>query len=156
MAELGEYVFFALALSGVLGLIGSLSHAALHREAYLALGALCLFALALPVARALPELLSLPSFDGSDITAVGEGGYLATSEDAFAEGVARYVVGEYSLNADEVSVELSGFDFESMRAEEITVTLTGRAVYADLIGIRESVESELVAEGGECKVVIYP
>ena len=70
---------------------------------------------------------------------------------AFCDGVARFVCEECDLDKDEVGVRVTGLDLESMRAEKITVILSGRAVSADARLIAEAVES---ADLGECEVMI--
>lgn len=153
MAELGEYIIFALALSSVLGLIGSLSHPSLAREGEAAIGILCLFSLVSPIAAAIPSLLDLPRPEQS-LPAIGEGGYVELSEAAFADGIREYISGEFSLDRAEVSVDISDFDFTAMRAGGVVVRLIGSAALSDVRGIRDTVKSNFISDGGECKVVI--
>lgn len=154
MAEVEQYIILALALSGVLGILGAASHPALSREGSLAIGALCILSLAAPIAMAIPELFELPSFNAEEIEVIGGGEYKATLEEAFVRGAETYIAEEHGLDPSDVKVELSGFDECSMRAECVTATLSGRAVLANIGAIRETVLTELVSEGGECKVVI--
>lgn len=153
MAELSEYIFFALALSSVLGLISSLSHPSLAKEAEAAIGILCLFSLASPIAAAIPRLLDLPRPEQS-LPVIGGGGYIELSEAAFADGIREYISGEFSLDASEVAVDISDFDFTAMRAGGVTVRLRGTAALSDIPGIREAIKGNFTSDGGECKVVI--
>lgn len=153
MSELGDYIFMSLALSAVLGIIGAVAHPALSREGEVAIGVLCLFSLAAPIVAAIPSLSSLPPMNqGAEVDV--NGGYSEVLEEAFGEGAVRYIAEEYSLAASDISVSTEGFDPSSMRAESVTVTLRGRAVLADLGGIRESVMRELVTDGGKCSVEV--
>ena len=154
MVEVEQYIILALALSGVLGVIGAASHPALLREGQMAIGVLCLFTLAVPITGALPSLLELSRSETAEIEVSGDGAFKETVEEAFTEGVREYVASQYGLDISDVSVKVYELDGSSMRAERITVTLSGRAVLANAVAIRESVCSELVSDGGECKVVI--
>lgn len=154
MLDLGEYIVMALSLSVALGLIGAAAHPQLSRETEAAIGVLCLFALAAPVAAAIPSLLDPPSIEESIPALTPEGGYIELGERAFTEGISRYVAEELSVGEDEIALEVSGFDFEAMRAERITLILSGSAVLSDLRGIRQSLLGNFVAEGGSCEVVI--
>ena len=153
MSEIGNYIFFALAISAVLGVIGAAAHPVLSREVEAAIGALCLASFAVPILLAVPELTSLtPLAKGESDGISSEYGEII--EDAFCKGAAGYIAEEFSLCADDISVSVEGLDTASMRAEKIGVTLSGRAVLADISGIRESVCSELVLEGGKCTVEV--
>lgn len=50
---------------------------------------------------------------------------------AFGEGIREYISSEFDLDAEEVLVEIVGFDSEEMRCEKILITLSGRAALAD-------------------------
>lgn len=154
MVEIEQYIILALALSGTLGILGAASHHALSREGSMAIGALCIISLAAPIAAAIPELFDLPSVGIEEIEVVGQGGYKSTLAEAFARGAEAYIAEEYSLDMSEVEVVVSGFDECSMRAESVTVTLSGKAVLANITAIRETVLAELASGGGECKVVM--
>lgn len=154
LGEIEQYIIMALALSGTLGIIGAASHPVLAREGQMAIGALCLLSLAVPIVGALSALFELPQFDFGEAEVAGDSVYAKTVEAAFVEGARAYVAAEYGLDASEVAVDIDGFDELSMRAEFIKITLSGGAAFANVTAIREAVRSELVAEGGECKVVI--
>ena len=151
MELLSQYMMLALSLSALLGLIGALAHPSLSREAEMGIGALCLAALASPILSALPSLSDIP-LSGGEIPVLS-GGISEVGEEAFGEGVRAYLCSELSLAEGEVGVGVSGLDVASMRASEITVTLSGRAALADGKRIRSMLDS-LLSEGGKCKVVI--
>ena len=144
----------ALSLSVALGLVGAAAHPQFSQQTQAAIGVLCLFSLAAPVAAAIPSLFCPPSVEESIPALTPEGGYIELGEQAFAEGISKYVAEELSADEDEIEIEISGFDFEAMRAERITLTLSGSAVLGDLRGIRQSLLGNFVAEGGSCEVVI--
>lgn len=81
-----------------------------------------------------------------------EGGYGEVARDAFERGICRSVAEKFSLEAELVSAEAVGFDFSLMRAEEIKITLTGRAVFADRRAIEEYINK---MEIGACTVEIH-
>lgn len=147
-------MLLALALSGVLGLIGALAPPALEREAEAAIGVICLLSLAAPVVGIVGSLGSIGDSIPEYVPAVGEGGYLEVSEQAFADGIERYIAEEFSLPEECVEVRLSGFDFEAMSAAEARVLLYGTAAMGNIGGIRECVSEKFLSEGGRCEVVI--
>ena len=65
-----------------------------------------------------------------------------TLKEAFENGIAEAIEGEFSVERGDVSVTAEGFDEEKMRAERIIVTLSGRAVLKNL-GAIESYVTEL-------------
>ena len=80
-----------------------------------------------------------------------EGGYSEVAEEAFSEGIARAVAEEFSLNKENIRVKIRGFDFENMRADSITVILSGRSVTADYRAIEKYFNG---LDVGVCKVEI--
>ena len=77
--------------------------------------------------------------------------YFETVEQAFVRGVKSYVCEEFRLDGDEVFVKIQGFAIESMRAERISIVLSGRAALSDVTRIAEAVKN---AGLGECEVNI--
>lgn len=153
MAELNEYIVFALMLSAATGVISALSHRALARETELAVGVICLLSLSLPIAASVPSILDIPRPSSTPV-AEAVGGYLSVSEEAFCVGVREYVAEELSADEENVIVSLEGFNFSTMRAERITLTLSGAAAVGDVRALKQDVRSLFLGEGGECKVVI--
>lgn len=96
--------------------------------------------------------------DGSfapDFGIVGEeisgGEYEAVAEEAFCEGICKLLYTKFGVKSENALVRAEGFDFEKMRAERITVILSGAGALADQRAIREYI-SELGL--GECEVII--
>ena len=81
----------------------------------------------------------------------GELEYEAVGEGAFCDGVTLLIAEKYGLKQEEVRVAVEGFSFEAMRAERITVILSGGAVIADAPAIESYISS---LEIGECTVEI--
>ena len=77
--------------------------------------------------------------------------YFETVEEAFTRGVKSYVCEEFGLDGGEVFVKIQGFAIESMRAERISIVLSGRAALSDVTRIAEAVKN---AGLGECEVNI--
>ena len=77
--------------------------------------------------------------------------YFETVEEAFARGVKSYVCEEFGLDGGAVFVKIQGFAIESMRAERISIVLSGRAALSDVTRIAEAVKN---AGLGECEVNI--
>ena len=150
--ELKEYLIAVVALSGVLGVILLLSHPDTRRECEAAVLAVSLGALVTPILSLVPSVNSFPELSPEMIPAVG--GVGEVSESAFSEGIESYLCSEYSLDKKEISVQTRGFSLSEMRAEEITVKLSGGAVLADIPGMKLCVRKNFTLEGGVCEVVI--
>lgn len=151
--ELNDYLVLAIALSGVLGIIGLLGHPSVKGESEAAIGIVCLFALISPLSAVIGSIGGLPELElpGESIPV---GGYAEVSASAFCEGVASYISSRYSLDSECVSVEVCDFSFREMRAGFVSVRLVGSAIFADIPGIRSDVRENFLSDGGECKVVI--
>lgn len=77
--------------------------------------------------------------------------YKKVCREAFTKGVHTLICSEFSLDGEDVRITVDGFDIERMRAERITVFLSGRAALADNKRIEKYIfENEL----GECDVRI--
>lgn len=112
-----------------------------------AIAIVLLLAVSQPIAAFAAELgeLRAPTFSGFD--AEGEGEYEETSREAFSEGVVKLIAEEFSVSEKNISVKIEGFDFESMTAEKIFVTLYGAAALRD----PEAIEKFITDCGlGEC------
>ena len=90
-----------------------------------------------------------PSYN-IDISDYGEE-YKRVAEDAFISGVKTMICERFSLDSDEVDVRAHGFDFEKMRAESISVLLSGKAALASYKDIEKYVEDSGL---GECDTEI--
>ena len=108
-----------------------------RKASRLALGIILLASLVSPIASAVRGLASI---DFSDTGAYVESSAVEkTLEEAFCEGVAVCIAEEFSLKADTVSVKAHAFNSETMRADELTVTLSGSSATKDLKAVENFV-----------------
>lgn len=77
--------------------------------------------------------------------------YLLVSEEALKEGICKLIFTEYGIPAENIEVYIHGFDFEKMRAERISILLSGKGALSDSRSI-ENLVNELGI--GECEVNI--
>ena len=77
--------------------------------------------------------------------------YKKEAEKAFSEGIKRLLLEKYGIKKEESEVVLLNFDFETMRAEKINITLLGKGAISDFRSIENYVEQ---MELGECEVKI--
>lgn len=151
--ELGEYMLIALALSAVLGLIGTLAHPTLREECASLIGLLSLLFLISPAASLLSGILSPPE-EGEIIPTFTGGGVSEVTEEAFALGLERYAEEQLSAPSGSVGVRVIGLDRAKMRAEEIRITLGVGAAVGNIRLLGECVRENFLAEGGRYEVVI--
>ena len=96
-----------------------------------AFAVLILYAVVTPATDLLPKADELDMSDFEiDISDYSEE-YKKAAEDAFVSGIKSMICDNFSLPQENVRVLVSGFVFESMSAERITVFLSGSAVTAD-------------------------
>lgn len=124
-----------------------------ERTVRCALAAILLYAVLLPLLNgAVPDLgkfelkFNTGAYDFSDADATQE-----MTEAAFQNGIRLFLADEFSLNAEDISVYTDGFDMAEMKAQRITVRLSGGAIYADRYAIREKIEKNGL---GSCEVKI--
>ena len=72
-------------------------------------------------------------------------------ENAFEDGIAQYVSDRWGIEKECVVVNVDGFDMESLSAQRIYVTLSGRGALADYKRIEKAL-IEKFTRGGECEV----
>ena len=139
------YVFITVSMSAVaLASFASYDGDA-RKSSRLALGIILLASLISPVISAVRGLASI---DFSDTGSYVESSAVEkTLEEAFCDGIAGCIAEEFSLKRDSVSVKAIGFNSETMRADVLTVTLSGVAATKDLVAI-ESFANGL--EAGKC------
>ena len=105
------------------------------------------------VAPLIPLAESFADFDISEIIPEGEelsgGAYIEVSEEGFREGILSLVVDKWGLLREETVVTVTGFDFETMTAERIIITLLSRGVSVDFHEIENYIEK---AGLGVCEV----
>lgn len=111
-----------------------------------AISLILLFAAIAPAVDLISDIsLSPPRLP--EIPEVGCGEYAEVAEEAFCRGIASLLADKYSLPDGDFGVKCRGFDFYSMRAESLTVTLRGAAVFCDPRAVEKFINSY---EIGEC------
>ncbi len=121
-----------------------------ERTAKIAFGLILLCEMLLPLSELLPTVWEKL---GGEISVPGaeEGTplYEETGERAFADGIARAVSEKFGIPREQIDVRLENFDFPSMRAEKIFLTLRGRGALSD----PKTVERYITESGlGDCEV----
>ena len=150
LADFNQYIILAVSLSLFISVVSVMSHPSFKAECNMALGILSLAALAAPILSLVtslgnfPELDFLPEYDIS-------GGAVEITKEAFDEGIERAIADKYRISCGDVSVISEGFSFSSMRAERITVVLSGSAVTSDSRDLAEFVKENFCPDG-RCEV----
>lgn len=145
---IGSLVFVAFAIA----VFSFILYNERERAVRFAFGALLAFAAILPLAEIIPNA----SIDGiieqiKDGALSGEHIYETDAKSAFEIGICKVIAEKFALDEASVTVYAENFDFESMRAEKIEVTLYGKAIFADVEKIEKYVSG---LELGMCEVLI--
>lgn len=151
---MGEYLSFVIGAAAVVALGGLLAHGGVtEKSTRAALGVILLATVATPLVGGIRELgeLTLDGVLGDYSVEIDEedSACYETAEEAFCEGIRSEVCAEFSLEADEVTVLVFGFELTEMRAEKIKIILSGRAACADSRSIAAHVRG---AGLGDCEV----
>ena len=153
---MADYIISVVVLCGVLGLVGYLAYPSVsERTLRFASSVLIIYTVILPA-------LSFVSGLGTEISDIienireesslrGDEDYVTVAEEAICQGIREAIASKFNMSAENIEVKISGFDFESMRAEHIRVLLKGSSVIGDYRKIEEYTESLGL---GECEVKI--
>lgn len=115
-----------------------------------AISVILLLATIVPVAAFISQVtVSLP--DLPNLPDATDGEYTEVAREAFCDGIRTLLSENYSLSEDCFAVKCEGFDFTSMRAERLTVTLRGAAVRCDPLAVEKFINSY---EIGDCHAEI--
>lgn len=152
--EINEYIVYTICVAVISGITSLISHPSGAKESNMALGVICLLSLAVPALNLFSSFTDIPTLDSIPAYSEIQGGYTDVSEAAFSAGVRKGIAEEFDLAIDEVRVDIRGFDFETMRASELVITLSGAARGADVRSMRVWAEDNFLIEGGKCEVVI--
>ena len=150
------YIISMIAASAVVAICGLISYGGgTARVSRAAMGVVLLYTATVPIISATGDLSNILSkdyfadlkveYDQSDTL------FYEYTEQAFADGVHKFVCDEHGLSGDEVAVSVRGLDIETMRAKRIIVILSGRAALSDARKIAGAVED---AGLGECEVIV--
>ncbi len=135
-------VAFAAAVASFVSYDGGKSTAARG-----AISIVLLLSVSQPIMAFAKELSELRAPSFSDFGTEMEGEYEEIAREAFSEGIVKLIAEEFSLSEKNISVKIEGFDFESMAAEKIFVTLYGAAALRDPDAVEKFVNNY---ELGEC------
>ena len=150
---LGQYLVSVIIVSSLVAISTYFSYGSSEgRTVKTAMSIIVLYTVAAPIVSVIGEISDISldlSVDTEDFGSVGDTEYAETAEAAFCEGVRAAIAERYNLNSNDVRVRVSGFDFEKMRAERITVIISGGAATSDHRAI-----AQYIAESGlgECEV----
>lgn len=145
-----EYFLSVYALSALLAVISFLIPAGREGDAVRrGISALALCAVLTPVCIAVRGAAGADISDFFPGEIPDETLYAERSEEAFCLGIRKAIAERFSIDPENVSVSVTGYDPGSVRAERICVVLRGRAAIADTRGIRAYVSGLGV---GECEV----
>ena len=115
-----------------------------------AISVILLLATIAPVAAFVSQLaLKAPTLP--DLPVAEDSEYIEVAREAFCDGIRTLLSENYSLSEDCFAVKCEGFDFTSMRAERLTVTLRGAAVRCDPLAVEKFINSY---EIGDCHAEI--
>lgn len=148
---LREYFLGILALSLTLAFGIGVSHSRLKGAVTVSAGILMISAILLPLVDIFGKLNINDVTDGLFDDIEYEELTDDTVERAFEMGIAQYITDKYGVPPDSVLVMADGFKLESLRAERIYVTLSGKAALLDYKKIEKEIEESFTL-GGECEV----
>lgn len=122
------------------------------RSSRTALGIILLAALATPFINTITSFSELdienyPICDGEYGNEVRDD----TAKKAFLNGIKLAIADKFSIPKEYISVDCQGFSFEEMKAEKISVILSGKAAFSDVRAVREYIKN---SDLGECEVFI--
>ena len=105
-----------------------------------AISVILLLATIAPAAAFVSQLsLTVPTLP--NLPTIEDGEYTEVAREAFCDGIRTLLSENYSLSEDCFAVKCEGFDFTSMRAEHLTVTLRGAAVRCDPLAVEKFINS---------------
>ena len=153
---MSDYIISVMAASALVALGGLISYGGkTERISRAAMSMVLIYTVTLPIISAtgdVSELFSTDFFDDLNFECEpGDTVFYENTAAAFCDGVERFVCEEFDLDGADVDVSVRALDLERMRAEKITVILSGRAVSADARLIADRVENAAL---GECEVMI--
>ena len=145
-----EYIFGCILISLIAGIALRLCHLSLREPTKIAVGIATLLFVSSPFLYLLDGAfrIELPSLEFSEVW--GEGRFDEVGKEAYVRGVKLALAEKYGADTDSFAVTVDGFDTETLSAERLTVTLTGKAALLDYRAVCEYLENSLKI--GECRV----
>lgn len=138
------YLFDLFILALIFGLLISLSPERYKRVATAALCLVLATHLLSPLGALIGDIGNIkpPEFSEEE----QEGSYIEAAKSAFEEGVRAYLSAEFSIGREYIEVEAVSFDFSSMTAKKILVTLKGRGAILDTKKVKARLEEQSLGE----------
>ena len=150
---MGEYFTGVFAVLAVVLFCGFISYRRKRSSAArMALSILIIHTVLMPLGSIASGDLSF-DIEAPDPDTFEGGDYAEVAREAFCEGISKLIAEEFSLDAKNISVYATGFEFSSMRAERISVLLSGRAAFADPSAIEKYINGLDVGRC-ECEIEI--
>lgn len=150
--SLAEYAASLVSLAALAALAGLVSYSGGEDRGHrFAISVILLYAAIVPLVPLVSELSNIDFSDitGSELPELSGGAYLEKSEEAFEEGIRRLVSEKWGVDETKIIVSVSGFDFETMTARKIKITLLGKGVGIDFREVKKYIENNGL---GECEV----
>ena len=141
-----------LKLSLFVGVALNLAHPKQERFMRISLGIILLSAIMLPFIDIIGNNkleIELPILSGGIDEEMSDD----VIEEAFEDGIRQYICVSYDLSEENVKVMADGFDFSSMTAERLYVTLSGDGAYIDYRALSDALVKEFT-RGGECRIEV--
>ena len=150
---LREYFKETLTLCVFISVALGVAHPRLKKTVSFSAGILIICSIMLPIVDILRSFDADKTFDKFLADMDYDGATDSSIELAFESGIAEYIAEKYTVNTDDVLVNVDGFDMGSLRADRIYVTLSGGAILLDYKRIEKEI-CERFTKGGECEVSI--
>ena len=145
------YIEVVLTVGAFISVAASLSHPKLKGITGFGAGILLICVISLPLVDIISEFDIDSALDGI----IGDMDVDGMTDDAlelaFEDGIEQYISEKYKVDKSCVIVFADGFDIESIRADRIYVSLSGRASFLDYKKIEEDIALNFTKEG-ECEV----
>ena len=148
---MSEYAVCVFVISALVGLLSHISYKGKGDPSRIALAIILIYVVISPVADLVREVDGELFAEQNYYSSLIGDEYAGVAEQAFAGGILTAVADEFSLDEENIRVELYGFEFEKMRAERIRIVLSGRAALADRKGIEKYINR---LERGVCECEI--
>ena len=152
MGEIGSFAVPLISVAAVMGIAGAVATDVFSEHVTRAarvIAAFVIISLAIPALGSL-DLPTLPAPDGEAV----QGGYLEVTREAFEGGISEAVAERIGAEAEDVTVRVSGFALETVRAEAMTVILPRSAALTDVRSLSAWLKENFLSDGGRCEVVI--
>ncbi len=148
-----EYLIILVGAGALSSLVALLSYgSAFEKWQKFGVSVIILYLILSPLIGFLSQISAsdIPDIFDEELPGFSESGlYEQTAKDAFSEGIARLIEEKWDIPREKISIRLTNFHIDEMRAEKIEITLYGRGIGADFRVIEKYLEN---ASLGDCEV----